>query len=306
MAVIVQGVLNEVVYNTAAKKVLETRTDFLNDIPDQSSKITTPKLSDPIIVLADVTSMPQTLVDNVGTIPDADLSFDGTTIKMKRLDTENTLITDEEAATTSMDVAKQVIENHMISISEKHKALSVFALAPMQNSTATPVIPTTGATNNNRGFKKFVEADLHNMYERLMTTNTPEDGLIAVLSLNHINELCESSNGVGGFNQLWNTRQPNKPVYYAGFSIYSFATQNVLNYASNGTKNAFGTALGSAQRKASVFFNKYECAKFELPQKIYTKQSQNDPSNRATTIGVRKYALILPVNNRCYGAIYEG
>jgi len=298
--------LNELVYGKVFTEVLETKTDFLNDIPDLSSKVITADLVDPMIVLANVTSMPETLVDYVGAIPDQDLEFDGTTVKLKRLDTQNTPITDKEAATTSMDVAKRVLTNHAISISEKHKALSVFNLAPLADSANTPVLPTTGTTTNTRGYKKFTESDLQAMYAKLMDTNTPEDGLVAVLATHHINELCESSQGVGGFNAIWNARKPGQPVYYSGFTIWGFPTQNVMHYKYDGTKNAFGSTMGNQDRRASIFFNKYECAKFSVPEVIYLAPSKMDPTGRASKIGVRKYALTLPINGRCIGAIYEG
>ena len=202
------------------------------------------------------------LINNVGFLVDNTAGFTAKAMAGKKVfvpwekyDTEPTSVTDAEIKSLGFDKRNAVRVKHAESFKIGIRDHVMWKLAPSDaTSTDMPVMRTTGA-NDSTGRLRLTFADLVKYLEKVKNLNLPqEDQMYMILCPEHQTDLILDTASAMYFS--------NKEIFFdtvtgnvksvMGFKF--FTNNGVLAYSSAGVKLAKGAALGSTDRRASLFF----------------------------------------------------
>lgn len=248
------------------------------------------------IHFVDLGGDPTVLINNttypigVQTLEDADKA-----IALDKYQTKATKITDDEARGLNYDKMGSVIERHRESVDTRKIAKALHALAPASDSSATPVLLTTGAADGNR--KRIVVSDIIALKEKFDKMKVPVEGRILVLCPEHVNDLLVQDTT---FAQRYNNTATGAIANMYGFEIYEYVDTPMFN-TSTKVKVAYGNTAGSNDRNASVAFYAPRMMKASGETKAYTDQP--DTQTQEWRYNLRHYFICLPLKNEAIGAI---
>lgn len=256
-----------------------------------------------IIDITEIGVDPTVLIDN-NTYPIAVSSRvdDSTPVKLKKFDTENTKITDDELYALPYDKIGSVQMQHREALEEVTAQYGLHSLAPLENTAKTPVLETTGA-DDGTGRLRLKSADIIKLKKAYDKNKIPSSGRVLVLCADHVADLLvEDLN----FQQRYqNTAQGVIASNYYGFTVYEHVYNPV--YANGDLKKkAYGAASAGTDRNASTAFYAPHAVKATGSVQRYLRKASEDPENRQTVAGFRLYHIVLPMRALGTGAIIDG
>lgn len=287
------GVLKEIWTGELINKFRDSST-FLAAIMDRSDLV-----NNNVIHMVDVGADPAVLINNnTYPIPVVEREDGDIAISLDKFDTENTPVTDDELYALSYDKIGSVIEQHNLVLEENTTEKALHALAPLENTTNTPVISTTGSDDGD-GIKAATMADIRKMKRKFDDLKVPKSQRHLVLCPEHLQHLLAESENFE--SQYQNTREGQILKLY-GFQIHEMAYSPVYDKTSL-EKNAFSAATGVDDRNASVFFYGPRCFKAMGTVKMFWAEAEKDPQYRRNVVGFKVYFTCLPKKALGFGAL---
>ena len=166
----------------------------------------------------------------------------GIQIPLATFDTEPTFVTNVEEMETAYDKCESVVRQHVSALRTKAALSAAYNIAPSSNTSATPVLATTG-NNRGDGKKALTYKDILKLRTAFNKANYPIQGRVLVLSPEHEEDLLAED--VNRYNRIMETGQ------LAGFKVYTFNGNPTYN--TSGEKNDYGTLTG--QPSSIAFIN---------------------------------------------------
>jgi hypothetical protein len=269
---------------------------WLETIPSKNKWV-----NNDVIKLNEIGGDPEVLINN-NTYPIAVNSRTDSSIAIAlyKYDTTNTKITKDEMYALPYDKPGSVQEQHRMALEEKTEEHALHSLAPMGNTTDTPVITTTGP-DDGTGRKRLVYKDLVNLKTKLGLLKVPKKGRVLVLSAQHVADLLIEDKALN--IQYQNHKEGAIVKNYAGFEIYESVYSPEYD-ATTLDKIPFGSATTGKQ--ASVVFYRPATAKARGSVEVFMREAKNDPENRETVLGMRLYMIAIPLKKKGQAAIISG
>jgi len=243
----------------------------------------------------------QVLIDN-NTYPITNVSRtdDSIAISLHKYDTENYEVTDDELYALPYDKKDSVQRQAREVLEEKTQEHALHSLAPMANTTNTPIIETTGP-NDGTGRKRLIYKDLVTLKQKLDLLKVPKKGRILVLSADHVADLLLEDKALNV--QYQNHKEGAIASNYAGFEIYDDIYSPEYD-ATTLQKIPFGSATTGKQ--ASVVFYAKATAKARGTVKRYMRGASQDPEFRKSVVGFRLHFIAIPIREKGQAAIVSG
>ena len=220
-------------------------------------------------------------------------------ISLHKYDTINYEVTDDELYGLPYDKKDSVQRQAREALEEKTLEHALHSLAPLSNTTETPIIETSGP-NDGTGRKRLVYNDLVRLKKKLDLLKVPKKGRILVLSPEHIADLLIEDKALS--IQYHNHKEGAIAFNYAGFEIYEDIYSPEYDNSLN--KIPFGSA--TTGRKASVVFFDKGTAKARGTVKRFMRDASTDPENRKSVVGFRLYFIATPIRKKGQAAIVSG
>jgi len=255
-----------------------------------------------VIHLAQIGVDPDVLINNtVYPIASAQREDSDIPIGLDKLETENTIITDDELLALPYDKPGSVIEQHRESLEQKAAEKSIHSLCPLEDTSDTPVLFTSGdSTGYTYNRKRLAVADIIKMKKALDDLKVPLEGRELVLCNQHVEDLLMTSQS---FKEQWYKRKTGEIFDMFGFKISQFVTNPLFNSGTQ-KKKAFGSAAAAATdlETSVVYYNK-RAVQARGTAKMYHAKAEDNPQYRQSVIGFRIYHICLPKKNTGFGAI---
>ncbi len=290
-----EGVFVEVWTGEMIKKFRHAdMATFMEGIPDYSDKA-----KYDVIHLVDIGGDPDVLVNNttypleIQELADGDIA-----ISLKKFTTKPTRVTEDELHAISYDKMGSVIERHGNAIKEKEFDMSIHAMAPKSNSSATPVLFTTGETDGVTHRKRITRADIIALKKNFDNAGIPVKGRRLVLCPDHIEDLLLTDQKFA--DQYYNYTTGKISNLYS-FEVYEYVNNPIYTVA--GVKKNFGVAATTGEFQASVAFFTQRIFKASGTIKMFSQEAANDPVNHQNLIDFDHYYLCMPVKEEAIGAI---
>lgn len=258
---------------------------WLKCIPDSSSAV-----ANDVIHLVDVDVEPEVLINNTTyPIETQELSDGDIAISLDKFQTKATPITDDELYAISYDKMARVLDGHRDSITIAEYKKAAHALCAGSNTAKTPVLKTSGATEED-GRHKMTLADVIAMKRAMDGLHVPTEGRVLVLCQDHVNDLLGAEQS---FREQYNINREDGTVgRLYGFDVYEF--DNCPSYTVNGSKKALTAAVSTGEYQASFAFYNKRVFKASGSLKMYYSQAENDPQHQQNLINFRHYFVAMP------------
>jgi len=264
---------------------------FLDGVPDYSRYV-----GNEVIHLVAVGVHPNVLINNtsyplpVNSRTDADIP-----VTLDKLETEATVITKDEVYALSYDKMKVTHELHRESLEIKALDLAIYNFAPAGDTTATPIVKTTGGNNGN-GFKKLTPADIIKLKKRMDDQKIPKQGRRLVLCNQHIEDLLSVSEA---FEKQYNDIREGRILKMYGFEIKEYAEMPLYDGAF--AKKPFGSAPAGTDREASVAF--FPKRMFKAKGTMDVDYTPRDARNKREEVSMDVRFIALPTKLEAIGAV---
>jgi hypothetical protein len=291
------GVYKEIWTGELLNKFRQSAT-FLNRIQARDELV-----NNNVIHMVDVGADPDVLINNT-TYPisvvqrtDSDLA-----IALDKYDTKNTKVTRDELYAISYDKMSSILEQHRLVLDEKVADKAAHALAPNADSTGTPVIETTGASNGAANARlRLTPNDIIIAKRKLDDLKIPKMNRILVLCNQHIEDLLMVDEK---FREQYKNIQAGTIFNMYGFEIHEYVACPVYR-VSGGilTKKSFGAASATTDQEASFFFYAPRAFKATGTVEMFYKDAFQNPEYRESVVGFRIYSICLPKKSEGFGAI---
>lgn len=284
------GLLKEIWIKQLLKRFYP-ETSFLNYANDLSTLVDNNKINlaeagvDPVVLINNNTYPIQFVKDNPQPL----------TIELDKFETENSLVRRPETVQYSFDQMEGVLYGHRQSLRTSTARKGAHAFAPQQNSTFTPVLPTTGDAYN--GKKALSVNDILELKNRYDSMDYPNDKRYLVLCPEHVNDLIRMD--VKAFKDITDFVD-GTPKRFAGFNMLTF-TKNPVYDTTTMQKKAFGAAAVANDGVCSFSFYSDEVMKADGDVFMYARL--NDPEQRGTIVGFDKRFVAVPYRNKGIGSI---
>lgn len=271
---------------------------WLDGIPDNSSIV-----NNDVIHLVEVGVDPDVLVNNttypipLQALDDADIA-----IQLDKFQTKVTPVTDDELYAISYDKMSRVKESHGNAITDAKLQKAAHALCAQGNTSATPVLVTSGARDADTGRIKLCVQDIINLKRALDKLGVPADGRRLVLCTDHVNDLLETSQT---FKEQYNINRADGTVgKLYGFNIYEFANNPL--YTTAGVKKNVGASASTGEFQCSFAFYVPRVFKATGSTKMYYSEAANDPEYQRNKINFRHMFICMPKKADAGGVIRSG
>ena len=242
---------------------------------------------------------PKVLLNNITyPIPVVALGDTDKPIGLDKYQTEATPVTDDELHAISYDKMGSVIERHHEAMGEIKYSKALHALAPASDSTATPVIVTTGS-NDGTGRAMITRKDIISLKKNFDKLKVPVAGRILVLCPDHVNDLLENDQK---FAQQYFNYTTGKIANLYGFEVYEYVDCPYFT-ASTKTKKAWSAVPAAGDFQASVAFYAPRMMRADGTTKMYFSEAASDPTTQQSLVNFRHYSICLPLKNEAIGAI---
>lgn len=251
-----------------------------------------------VIHFVNIGGDPTVLVNNTSYPLEIEELEDGDkAVTLDKYQTKPTRITDDELYSLSYDKKATVIERHKEAISENKYSRAIHAIAPNENSTATPVILTSGEASEGR--KIMTRKDIVRLKKLFDKNKVPKAGRCLVLCSDHVADLLENDQKF--YNQYYNA-ESGKINKVLGFEIYEYDDCPYYN-ATTLKKVAYGSVPADTDMQASIAFSPTRMMKANGSVKTYASEAKNNPTTQENLISFRTYSICLPLKNEAMGAI---
>lgn len=290
------ALLNRVIIAAIRKDFQNLDASFLKPITSYDDKV-----ENDTINFVTLGADPDVLIDNV-TYPIAvnSMTDDNIPVALRKLETNNTKITDDELHAIAYDKISAARDKHARALMRAYLKLGAHSLAPQVATSNIPIITTTGATVGHR--KKLLPIDLVTLKRPIDNLEVDEEGRFLVLCSDHVNDLLEVDQSFR--DRYYNTEKGKLITMINGFGI--FETVHTPKYnGTNSTKKAFGAAPAATDVNSSVFYSNVNNMKALGSTKIYKRLAEDDPENRMTVFGARQWSIVHPVTEVGQGAILD-
>lgn len=292
------GLLREMWTGELIKK-FRHENQWLSKVPSRNDLVV-----NNVIHLVEIGADPEVLINNTTYPIPINLREDiDTPIGLDKFDTENTAITDDELQALPYDKPGSVLNQHAEVLEEKTASKAAHSLSPQTHSTASPIIPTGGASNGETVARKMLTpSDIKKAKKAMDKMGVPKKDRILVLCPDHVGDLLEVDEKFA--NQYKNIRTGEILMLY-GFEIFeSLDTPTYSEAAGVYTKKAFNAAADDANdHVSSFFFYAGRTMQFRGAVKMYQSLSSSDPENRRTVVGFRLYHMCVPIKAEACGVI---
>lgn len=251
-----------------------------------------------IIHIAEAGILPEVLINNnIWPIPVTERADSDNELILDNYDSVNTRVRNVDVIELAYNKLESVISGHKKQILTKFMEKAAHAIAPVNDSEFTPIIPTTGGANG--GLKRLTFDDLDEISLRFDEAEIPSEGRVLLLTPTHKRDLKKENRE--------SYKDMMKESSYAGFKVYTLSGKRMPHYNKNtGAKVAvYGAALTANDKPASIVFHKDECFRALGTEKMYWSKAENDPQNRADMVGFALRGLAGPIRNVGIGAIYS-
>ncbi|MCO5230151.1 MAG: hypothetical protein M9958_03245 [Chitinophagales bacterium] len=219
-------------------------------------------------------------------------------LALNKYDTENTTVTDDELYALPYEKVSDVQLQHREELEDKTLEHALHAIAPDENSGATPVLETTGDADNGR--KRLCSKDLITLKKQLDKLNVPKSGRVLVLSPDHVADLLIEDKGFA-------TRYQNTSSGAIADNFYGFKTYEATyppKYNAGLEKLPFESS--DAGKDASVVFHKRSTAKARGSVIRYARDAKENPEYRESTIGFRLHFIGVAFRSEGIAAFVDG
>jgi len=251
-----------------------------------------------VIKLNEIGADPDVLINNnTYPIAVAQRTDTSTAISLFKYDTTNTIITDDELYALPYDKPGTVQEQHRLTLEEHTQSHALHSLAPVADTTKTPIIETTGE-DDGTGRKRLTSKDLVTLKTKLDKLKVPMKGRVLVLCPEHIADLLLEDKALN--IQYHNHTSGAITKSYYGFELYEDIYAPQYQTASL-DKIPYGAEVDG--RDASVLFLVNRTAKARGTVTRYKSDAKDDPKNRETVVGFRMYFIAIPTSLVGQGAI---
>jgi hypothetical protein len=198
---------------------------------------------------------------------------------------------------SSVKKIELVKDRHGKALLIKQIRKAIHAFAPGSNTTAMPVLITTGP-DDGTGRKRM-------LWEDVLALKTQADELELenrrlVLCNEHVNDLILLDKD---FKALFYNRKDGKIFSQLDFDIFDYVGNPYYNPATK-TKLSFGAVPAATDRKASVFFSTDRTAKAIGWTEMY--EDKPDTQMQRYAVNFRQNAIYLPTAEEARGAIVSG
>lgn len=269
--------------------------EFLSEIPDMSRYA-----ENDVIHLNDLGAKPEVLVNNTTyPIPIQDSDDEDIAIGLDKFQTKQTEVSDDDLYAASFNIIAEKTMSHSESLEETTGDKAAHALAPQANTTATPIVATTGEAND-EGHKKLMPKDLTTLKKKLDKGGVPKKGRVLVLSAEHVADLLSTSES---FQKQYVDLQEGKVLNLFGFKIYEHA--NCPKYYLDGAdwKKRAWAQEQAGDREASFAFFPQRMFKARGTLKFYLSEARNNPGTQANYFNYRLRFICLPKKQEAIAAI---
>ena len=268
-------------------------TSFLNFTTDKTSLV-----NNNTIHLGEAGVDPNVLINNstypITIVPRSDNPLE---IELDKYETENTVVRRPDVIQYSYDQLEGVLFSHRSTLRTKTAMRGAHAIAPVADTSWTPVVQTTGTTNN-KGFKILKFDDVLELKGRFDDLDIPLDKRMLVLNPKHTRDLINEN--IDAFKDLLEFNADGTPKKIAGFGVVEF-TKNPVYDATTNQKKAWGAAPLSTDSYCSFAFYGDEVMKADGTPYMYSKI--DDPELRGTIVGFDLRFICLPIRNKAIGAL---
>jgi len=276
---------------------------FLNGIPElpvDVSQINKGKMSELNKIYVPETDFEVDVLVNNNTYPIPYQQYsDGTIeITLDKYQTKVVTLGDDEIIGASYDKIDIATRALVRSIKSWKYKKAIHAIAPAQNTTATPVLEATG-DDDGTGRLRLTYKDLVAFKNACDKAGWGDAKRRLVLNSYHWNDLLLDRERFGNLLVDYTQGKP-KPVI-AGFELDTYPVMPV--YDSNNVKKAFGAIKESTDKVASVAFVLEAIAKKTGVTRQYFVKAEQNPRNQANELSYRHYYIVVPFQNRKIGAI---
>lgn len=292
------GVYKEI-WTGEVEKKFRAGAGFLNIIPDRSDWV-----GNGVIHATELGADPDVLVDNT-TYPiavagrnDADVTY-----SLKKLDTENTKVTDDELYAISYDKMRETVDLHASALIEKVGALAAYSLSPAGNSLNHPVFKATGSIVGGR--RQLSISDLVKLKKSFDLMKVPQANRALVLCPEHVSDLLLTNQT---FERQYSDIREGRILKLHGFDIYEY-TENTYYKEATLLKNSFGAVPGAGDVESSFAFYAPKMVKAmgngpgRPVLQMYYRDAKVDPENRQSVVGFSTRFLCIPRTDKYYAAI---
>lgn len=251
-----------------------------------------------VIHFVDLGGDPTILVNNttypleIEDLPDGDKA-----VQLDKFQSKPTRISDDELHAISYDKMAVVIDKHKEAFREKKYSRAIHALSPAANDVKTPVILTSG--NTDEGRKMLTRKDIAKLKKAMDKAKAPKVGRILVLCADHVADLIDNDQKFAGQYYDYKTGKISN-IY--GFDVYEYDECPYYN-ATTLAKLAYGAIPGSSDMQCSVAFCLQRAMRADGSTKAYLKEAANDPENQENLFSMRTYNICLPLKAEGFGAI---
>lgn len=290
---LLSGVYTEIWTGEVVKKLrADEHGTWLDGIPDYSAYA-----ENDVIHLVVAGADPDVLINNT-TYPIAIQNITDTdkAISLDKFQTKATSVTDDELYAISYDKIASVKERHGDAITDKKIAKAIHAFAPASHTASTPVVETSGETDNGR--QRITRADIIKLKKYFDEMKAPAKGRRLVLCSDHVQDLLLSDQK---FADQYYKYESGRITNMYGFDVYEDTDMPV--YAANGNKKSFGATPDAGEFQASVAFVAQRMWKASGSITMYFSEAKTDPLNQRNLMNFTHYFIALPKKSEAIGAI---
>lgn len=221
-------------------------------------------------------------------------------MKLDKFDTTNTTITDDELHALPYNKENSVADQHREVLEETTVEKALHSLCPVGNTAETPIVLTTGASNEETPARKVCQPkDLAKLQRKFNDLKIPKKNRILVLCNQHLEDLLNADEKFA--NQYNINSKEGKVTKSYGFEIYE---ENYNPVFQGGSKMAYDAAANETlDQNVSVAFYTGRCVKARGSVTMYHKKAQDDPERRESKIGFRMRFIAFPKTTKGFGAI---
>lgn len=284
--------LNKQIWTDQIMQHFYPDASFLKYAKDMSEHVSYDKIN-----LADAGIDPNVTKDaGVYPIPIVDRTDTALELSLNLYESENTIVQDATITEVSYNKMESVVFGHRNKLTERTGKEAAYSYSPAANTTATPILKTTGETNA-LGYKKMLPEDIVTLMEQWNSLNYPLDGRYLVLDPRHLGDLIRFD--LKYFGNITNIKDAQLNQF-AGFNILSYSNP-ALYKLSDLTKKPYGSVADSTTTFGSFAFVGSEVMKADGTIDMYARLK--DPEYRGDIVGFSKRFLAMPIRNKGISAI---
>ena len=268
------------------------KEDFLGNVPDHTDKV-----GNNAIDMNEIGADPNVLIDNtVYPLSAAQREDEGRKVFLHKMETEVTIITDDELYALPYDKKGSVLDRHKVALRMAALKIALHSFAPAGDTTDTPVMQTTGATRSGR--KMLTPSDIILFREKLDDLGVPQDGCNLVLCNEHVADLRMTDQV---FEKQYHDIKSGRIGDLYGFTI--FQNQYTVRFDASLAKVAYGAAKLSTHRNASVAFYAPNAMKARGDAKMYYSEAATQPRMKQSEVSFTLHFLSVPKKVTGFGAL---